>query len=153
MLWNAWSFDDPCCKMQKVNIIPIMTFYEAQLCQEIAPSKTIPKTIHQTILMFPFCQTSPFQNRHDFAFAATPSACLCWWSVVPVLVLVMLVVLVLFMVVLMLVLLSMVLALVLLLVVLVLLSVLRLPVRRHWWCWSGAWCCCWWCGRCWCWCW
>ncbi len=49
MLWNALSFDDPCCKMQKVNVnvIPIMTFYEAQLCQEIAPSKTIPKTIQK----------------------------------------------------------------------------------------------------------
>ena len=83
--------------MQEVNVngnvIPIMTFYEAQLCQEIALSKTIPKTIHQTILTFPFGQTSPFQDRHDFAFAATPRACLYWWSVVAVLVLVMLVVL------------------------------------------------------------
>ena len=47
MLWNAWSFHDLCCNMVNVIIIPFTTFYEAQSCQEIAPSQTIPKTIQK----------------------------------------------------------------------------------------------------------
>ena len=80
-LWNAWSFHDLCCNM--VNVIIYHSHHDIFRGPVLSGNSAFPndtqndtETIHQTILPFPFCQTSPSQNFHDFAFAVTASACL-----------------------------------------------------------------------------
>ena len=91
-LWNAWSFHDV-LQYGKVNfiIIPITTFYEAQSCQEIAPSQTIPKTIQKRYtkryFRFRFARHPPLRTSMTslllslLALACAGGQlcrCLCW---------------------------------------------------------------------------
>lgn len=70
MLCDALFFHDPCCKMQKVDVIPIMTFYCTRHSfgrispvpsdtQKIQYPKRYPSNTPND--RFPFCQTFPLQ--------------------------------------------------------------------------------------------
>ena len=85
--WQSWSFHDLCCTLEKGNAIPIMTFYEAEFCQEIAPSKTIKKRYTKQCLRFRFARHPRFRTSMTslllllLALACAGHqlcGCLCW---------------------------------------------------------------------------
>ena len=92
---NALVFSRSVLQYGKVNVIPIMTFLEAQSCQEIAPCQTIPKTIQKRYtkryFRFRFARHPPFRTSMTslllslLALACAGGQlcrCLCWLVVV-----------------------------------------------------------------------